>query len=275
MALLGYNGGLRGKPRTPSTSNASGIWDLEEQKIAASAGIWPSAGGDPYWANVSLLLHMNGSNGSTTFTDSSSNAFSVTANGNAQISTAQSKFDGSSGLFDGSGDCLTIPYNSAFDFGTGAFTVEGQFFLNTVSGNQMIYSRSSASSLVLRETALYLTSATNINFYSGVRGASLDIRTFLLPVTLATGSWYHFAFTRNDAAGAMRLFIDGVPSVNIYYDTTNLDGPLPLAIGALNGFVGTPDESAFNGHLAEFRVTKGIARYTSDFTPPTALFPNF
>jgi hypothetical protein len=41
MALLGYNGGLRGKPRIPSTSNASGIWDLDEQKIAASAGIWP------------------------------------------------------------------------------------------------------------------------------------------------------------------------------------------------------------------------------------------
>jgi hypothetical protein len=35
MALLGYNGGLRGKPRIPSTSNASGIWDLDEQKIAA------------------------------------------------------------------------------------------------------------------------------------------------------------------------------------------------------------------------------------------------
>lgn len=52
MALLGYNGGLRGKPRIPSTSNASGIWDLDEQKIAASAGIWPSAGGDPYWASV-------------------------------------------------------------------------------------------------------------------------------------------------------------------------------------------------------------------------------
>jgi hypothetical protein len=71
-----------------------------------------------------LLLHMDGSNGSTTFTDSSSNALTVTANGNAQISTAQSKFGGASAAFDGDGDFLSIASNVAFAFGAAAFTIE-------------------------------------------------------------------------------------------------------------------------------------------------------
>src|SRR3972149_9214360 len=61
-----------------------------------------------------LLLHMDGANGSTTFTDEMGQA--VTANGNAQISTAQSKFGGASGLFDGTGDYLSVPASADWDF---------------------------------------------------------------------------------------------------------------------------------------------------------------
>ena len=59
---------------------------------------------DPDFANVSLLLHGDGTNGSTTIVDSSSSSKTVTAVGDAQISTAQSKFGGSSIYFDGTGD---------------------------------------------------------------------------------------------------------------------------------------------------------------------------
>ena len=83
---------------------------------------------DPFgsaYENVSLLLFGNGPNNSTTFTDSSSYGHTVTPVADAKISTTQSKFGGASIYLDGSGDCLSLPDNaSAFDFGTGDFTIE-------------------------------------------------------------------------------------------------------------------------------------------------------
>ena len=78
---------------------------------------------DPYWANVVLLLHMDGTDGSTTFTDSSSYARAMTAAGNAQIDTAEFKFGTASGLFDGTGDSVQTPNGADFQF-LGDFTVE-------------------------------------------------------------------------------------------------------------------------------------------------------
>ena len=78
---------------------------------------------DPHYANVSLLLHGDGADNGTVFTDNSHSPKTVTAYGNAKTSTAQSKFGGSSIFFDGNGDYLVSPSNSAFQFGTGDFTI--------------------------------------------------------------------------------------------------------------------------------------------------------
>ena len=83
---------------------------------------------DEHFASVSLLLHMDGSNESTTFEDKSSNGFTVTANGDAQISTITSQTSGASLLNDGTGDFLHVNGNAAFNFGTGDFTVESWWF---------------------------------------------------------------------------------------------------------------------------------------------------
>ena len=71
--------------------------------------------GDQYYNSCSLLLHCDGTNGSTTFTDNSPSPKTVTAYNGAAISTVQSKFGGASGLFDGTDDYVTVPDNSAFD----------------------------------------------------------------------------------------------------------------------------------------------------------------
>src|SRR3990167_5787652 len=73
-------------------------------------------------ADTKLLLHMDGADASTTFTDEVGHVF--TPAGNAQIDTAQSKFGGASGLFDGTGDYITTPNSADFDPGTGSFTAE-------------------------------------------------------------------------------------------------------------------------------------------------------
>ena len=69
-------------------------------------------------------MHFNGTNGSTTMTDSSKNNLTVTSNNGTAITTAQSKFGGASALFDGTNDYVTTPNNSVFDFGTNDFTIE-------------------------------------------------------------------------------------------------------------------------------------------------------
>jgi hypothetical protein len=86
---------------------------------------------DPYLSNVSLLLKMDGANNSTTFTDSSLTPKAVFANGNAKISTAQSKFGGSSALLDGTGDYLSLAHNSGFSIESSDFTLEAWVYRST------------------------------------------------------------------------------------------------------------------------------------------------
>ena len=84
---------------------------------------------DPDFADVSLLLHGDGTNGSTTIVDSSDNVNSVTANNGAQISTTQSKFGGSSIEFLSTANTgLAVTPSSVFQFGTGDWTVEAWIY---------------------------------------------------------------------------------------------------------------------------------------------------
>ena len=94
---------------------------------------------DEYFYSNSLLLHMDGANNSTTFTDNSINNFTPTVFGNAKISTAQSVFGGSSLLLDGSVDYLSYASNANFDYGTDDFTIEGWFRSTNVSLLQTIF----------------------------------------------------------------------------------------------------------------------------------------
>jgi len=103
---------------------------FEATPSGEGVGTDPATIGDANFADVSLLLHGDGTSGSTTFTDSSSNAVVVTANGNAQIDTAIKKFGTGSIQFDGTGDYLTTSTNSAFGYGAGDFTIEFFLYLN-------------------------------------------------------------------------------------------------------------------------------------------------
>jgi hypothetical protein len=213
---------------------------------------------DPNYSSVSLLLNGNGTNGSTTFTDSSSYGHTVTPGGNAQISTAQSKFGGASMYFDGSGDYINCPASTAFSFGTGDFTIEFFARWNSFSNvNVIIDTRSGGSSA--NGLAIYTDVNGTIVVYSG-------FTTFITGSALQVNQWYFVALSR--ASGTTRLFIDGVQSGALASDTRNYTDQ--------NFFAGRTNESAinyFSGYIDDLRVTKGIARYTSNFTPPAAQLP--
>jgi hypothetical protein len=214
---------------------------------------------DPQFGSVSLLLHGNGANGSTTITDSSPTPKTITTNGNAQISTAQSKFGGASIAFDGNGDWITAPANPAFSFGTGDFTVEFFARWNSFANVNVIFDTrnggASANGIVF-----YTTSAGVFTVYRGSAA-------FITGATLQIGQWYHIAVSRS--AGTTRLFVDGVQSGSSASD--------PATYTDQNFFAGKTNEALsnyFDGYIDDLRITKGVARYTANFTPPTAPFPD-
>ncbi|NBN87547.1 MAG: LamG domain-containing protein [Proteobacteria bacterium] len=219
-----------------------------------------STGGDPYFATTSLLLHMDGSNGSTTFTDSSSGGLTVTPSGNAQISTAQSKFGGASAAFDGSGDYLKCTNGTAFDFGSSAFTIEFFVRLNTVAPQfqNLVDCRTSSGSTI---APIIVASYSNFQFDVGSSNAISASGVF------SVDTWYHVAVCKSGTT--TRAFINGEQKGLTYTDNNTYTNTSAVNIGRYE----PANVSFLNGYIDELRITKA-ARYTANFTPPAAPFPN-
>ena len=211
---------------------------------------------------VSLLLHGDGTNGSTTITDSSLTPKTVTAFGNAQISTAQSKFGGASILLDGSGDYLTLPVNQDFNLSILDFTIEGWVNMPSPGGSyNCIFS-------VGFPVQIYVNNST-IEFYaSDSDGASYFINALVGPASsISANTWAHFAVTRSGTS--FRAFVNGISgSIQTSSSAVFVTTTAPSVGSASNSFF-------FNGYIDDFRITKGVARYTANFTPPPAAFPNY
>jgi hypothetical protein len=254
--MIGFNGGLLGVRKVPTTGSASGLWVPNEQSVAQRAGIWPSTPAtDPNFANVSLLLHADGTNGSTSFTDFSSNAHTITVYGNAQVTTTSPKFGTGALLCDGSGDSLSAPSHTSLTFGTGDFTIEAWIRLNAFSARQFVFSRrdSSGFSLAILADGRLTGITPNVNSLAEASA------------TMATNTWYHTAYTRSGSTNT--LWLNGS---SVATSTNSEDG--------LSGtsFIGSRDGSteSVDGRIDDLRITKGVARYTTTFTPPTAAFPD-
>jgi YD repeat-containing protein len=220
---------------------------------------------DSNLGSVVLLLHGNGSNGSTTIVDSSLSQRAFTLAGNVQISSAQSMFGGSSIAFDGSGDYLSIPYSSDFAFGSGDFTIETYLYKN---GNNANWSRIwNPNGDSYDGVNMGIDPSGNFGVYASTNCTSW---TYSLPTVanLANGQWYHLAFVRKGGSllafvnGTMYTVATGLGTTALCTDTT--DGRV------IGGQAGT--DRALNGYIDEFRITKGVARYTANFTPPAQQF---
>lgn len=232
------------------------------QQLLAS---YKAAGGDPYFANVSLLLHCDGANGSTTFTDSSAAARTVTPS-NCTISTAQSKFGGASARFaSGVLPRLSIPTSADFDFGSGDFTLEAWVRpdTSTFTGTLMDrgrYTDFSPWTLILVDGKVRLTCSTGAF-------TSWDVCNILSTTALAANTWYHVAATRQSTA--FKIFINGTEEGSATSSATLGTTTEPVQVGRSN-----TSANPFLGYMDDIRITKGVARYTSGFSVPTEAFPN-
>ena len=211
------------------------------------------SGTDANWSNVELLLLGNGTNGSTTFTDSSSNALTVTGYGNAQISTTQSKYGGASIYFDGNGDYLTVT-DSVVALGTGQFTIEFWMYAQSTATNEAMMACGNPST----SNSWQISGGSTLTVSLGT--SSVASTTFP-----SLNTWHHVAVTR-DSSNTVRLFLNGT-SVGSATNTADLTAS-NLKIGANRAI-----SEYFDGYLDDIRITKGVARYTADFTAPTAELP--
>ena len=175
--------------------------------------------------------------------------------GNAQINTTIKKYGTGSIAFDGTGDYLDIPNYADFGFGTGDFTIEFWLYINS-PGTFQIYDERVVGNEVV--PVLYLASG-QIRYYvtaDRITGA-----------TLSASTWYHIAISRSGSS--TKLFVDGTQSGSTYTDNNNYINLAPY-VGVYKplGIV------YLNGYIDDLRITKGVARYTSNFTAPTAAFPD-
>ena len=211
--------------------------------------------------NTKLLLHCNGVNESTTFTDETGKT--VTAYGNALISTYTKKFGTASGLFDGVEDYLSVPDSADWYFGTGDFTIDlwARFEALPGSGDEMWF--------VNQLQANYGYWIFYVENVSGTYYLKFAFRKITTPsyivtisntITLTTNIWTHLAIVRN--GNNFLMFKDGTQIGTTQTDSNAIiDTTESLIIGGVNGVF-------FHGFLDEIRISKSVARWTANFTPP-------
>ena len=214
-------------------------------------------------ANTLFLMHADGTDASTFFEDDNGlrSQKGITAVGNAQISTAQSKFGGSSYVGDGTGDYLSVSPLQDFAFGTGDFTIEFWFRSNGAITTSTLLLDARPAGGNGAYPAIYLPSSVPTYYVSSANRISGS-------TTLSTNTWYHLAISRSGTS--TKMFLNGTQEGSTYTDTTTYLEPSLWIIGAQSYTIGT---ASWNGWIDEFRVSN-TARYTAAFTAPTQPFVN-
>lgn len=207
-----------------------------------------------------LDLHGDGVDGSTSILDSSTFARTVSVFADAQIDTAQSKFGGASILLDGTGDYVSVPNSTDFQFGTGDFTIDCWLRFNSLSSVENIFAFSTTAG---PWQFFWNNSDNTFNIY----GATNTMLTSSVQ-SLSTGTWYHIAFVR--AGDAWNIYKDGT-SIAAVTDSRSVGLPNHVRNVGIGAEVTGPSQF-FNGWIDEPRVSKGIARWTGPFTPPTTAY---
>ena len=211
-------------------------------------------GGDPHFDKVSLLLHMDGADGSTTFTDSSAAPKELTRTGSVQISTLRGMSQGASAYF--TGGKLTAS-SGEFAFGTGDFTIE---FLLYRDSTQWLWGGIFAIGGI---AGLSLRIAGGSNTLNFIHSSSTQFSATNAYVRV--GAWDHVAVCRY--SGTTSVYINGVLGGSGSHTQNHTS--TSLEIGGNAG-----QDANLVGYIDEFRITKGVARYTANFTPPAAPLPD-
>jgi len=238
------------------------LGDQNNQRIRCwSGGVAPTTDAD--FNDVVLLLDFDGPDQGTNITDLSNSGHNETFFDNAQIDVTGRSLGKNTLLLDGAGDFITFPDSADWDFGTADFTIEFTVDFDAISTAQTFMGN-------------YLTGAGDDKGISVEIDASNNIRVLNGDSVLYSEAWAGAAinttfFILVSRSGTdLRVFIDGVQLGSTVVDSTNFTGSVqPWRIGTLDGaaqFVG--------GNMGSVRITKGVARQTSNFTVPGCFYPH-
>jgi len=219
-------------------------------------------GTDPLFDDVKVLMHMEGTNGGTSFIDVKGNG--VVPIGEANTSTVQAKFGSSSLALDGTDDRLEIANNVAFDIATGDWCLELWVYQTDNTGYQVPATNRHYSVGAGYGPFLLRIFDGTLQFYCG-RIANNSWINDTTAGTVPTNQWVHIALTRNGSF--FKAFIDGVETGSATDAGDLLSSGYPIYLGS--EFDGV---NAFIGYMDEFRFTVGDARYTQNFVPPQQPF---
>lgn len=212
---------------------------------------------DPYFANVTSLIHFDGTNGSTTFTDQIPGRTWSIGSGSPILNTTTPKF-GTASLKNTGSSYVDSNSDDGLAFGTGDFTVEG-WFRPVSTGTLMWFDMRTA--LSQPRVCLYTASGA-LNYY--VNGAVRITGAY----NITTTNWHHIAVSR--VSGQTRVFVNGTQVGSTWADTTDYTAGR-IRFGTAGD---TPGFGSHAGYTDSFRVTKGVGRYTANFVPPQRAFPN-
>ena len=214
---------------------------------------------DPYGANVAPLLHFDGNNGDTTTTDSSRSGLTVNFYGGSTITTAQSKFGGSSLNVPLTTNARVSTANVAPQQFTGPITIEFWLYLSATTASQYVV----ASNYVVGggHAWFYLPSTGRIACYLFGSDSATS--------AITAGAWHHIAAGFDGTK--KYFFVDGSLVEAVTAAPTFQAAPQGWSVGGTEASI-----SASIGGCAvdDFRVTYGVCRYTAAFPVPTSPFPN-
>jgi hypothetical protein len=218
---------------------------------------------DPYWGSVSALLHFDGTNASTTFTEQKGK--SVTLTSTPTISTAQSKFGGASGLFPGATANISLADSTDWQFGTGDFTMEGWIYATTLTlyNYPIYYGYILATGPTQQGFNIFVAPPGNVMSFQMCSGSSIYLISGSTAISLNT--WYYLKVYRLN--GTLYFYVN-----NILQGTLSANASINIATSSMMYFGGGPSSRGWQGYLDDWRITKGVAR--TGPTMPTSAFLN-
>lgn len=242
------------------------------QTLDVPSSVDVSVATDPYWSDVSALLHCNGMNGSPTITDEAGKTW--TAYDSAVISTSQSVFGGASLLLSNVSSHVRTPSDADFSMGSGDFTIElwARYTTNGDGYKGLVVCDGIGAT---RGWLLYLQQVSETlgapAFTAWVGGTPYAIN---LGTALTVDTWTNIVVVRD--GGTLRMYINGVQQGSTAISGTVNDAAQPCVIGTLWGSGALVGGTFFSGYIDEVRVTKGVCRYPSGttFTPQALEWPN-